>query len=581
MADARDIAGIVVENDVRVRMRDGVRLACDIYRPADAPPVPVLLQRQPYDKCLAQTYVYDHPAVYARHGYAVVVQDTRGRFASEGAFYPLRLDAEDGYDTIEWCAAQPWCDGKVGSFGFSIPGINQLLAAALQPPHLVAAAPGFYPGGMYEGFTHVGGTFGLAAVMDWALILAGEAARRRSSTCAGAGCDDEALLDAIGAASAAGGRWPAALPLRRIPFLETPDLMPFLKDYLDHPAHDAYWEEWALAPRLAKVAVPCLHMGGWYDSFIPQTIRACEALRVAGRAEHRLLVGPWYHIPWTRQVGAVDFGEEAGNVVGAWQRAWFDAQLKGERATLDALPPVRVFVTGANRWRDSDSWPLAGATTERWFLHSGGLANSLSGDGALGRQAPDDEPPDFFVYNPFDPVPSLGGHSCCLPGTAPMGPMDQRPVEHRNDVLVYSSPPLDAPLFTAGFVRARLYAATSATDTDFTVKLCDVEPDGRSINLFEGVIRGRFRESRTVEKLLEPHRVYEFAIDVGVVCHLFRPGHCIRVEVSSSNYPAFDRNPNTGQPIGSEHTFDLAPAHQTVFHDGARPSFVDLPVVRP
>ena len=581
MADARAIAGIVVENDVRVRMRDGVRLACDVYRPAEGPAVPALVQRQPYDKRLAQAYVYDHPAVYARHGYAVVIQDTRGRFASEGAFHPLRLDAEDGYDTVEWCAAQPWCGGKVGSFGFSIPGLNQLLAAALRPPHLAAAAPGFYPGGMYEGFTHVGGTFGLAAVMDWALILAVDAARRRTAARAGGQGGAEAALEAVRAAAAVGGRWPAALPLRQIPFLETPDLMPFLKEYLDHPAHDSYWQEWELAPRLAKVAVPCLHMGGWYDSFIPQTIRAYEALRAAGRTEHRLLVGPWYHIPWTRQVGAVDFGEEAGNVVGAWQRAWFDAQLKGAREALDALPPVRVFVTGANRWRDADSWPLAGGAAERWFLHGGGFANSLSGDGALGREAPGDEPPDFFVYDPFDPVPSLGGHSCCLPETAPMGPMDQRPVERRNDVLVYSSPPLDSPLFAAGFVKARLHAATSATDTDFTIKLCDVEPDGRSLNLFEGVIRGRFRESRTVEKPLEPHRVYAFAIDVGVICHLFRPGHRIRVEVSSSNYPAFDRNPNTGQPIGGEHTFDLKPAHQTVFHDGARPSFVDLPVVRP
>ena len=259
MTDARDAAGIVVESDVMVRMRDGVHLACDVYRPASGGPVPALVQRQPYDKRVAQTYVYDHPAVYARHGYAVVIEDTRGRYASEGEFYPLRLDAEDGYDTIEWCAAQPWCNGRVGSFGFSIPGVNQLLAAALKPPHLAAAVPGFYPGGMYEGFTHVGGTFGLAAVMDWALIIAGEAARRRG---------DKEVLGAIGAAQAAGGRWPAALSLRDIPFLETPDLLPFLKDYVDHPAQGAYWEECEIAHRLAQIDVPCFHVSGWYDSFI-------------------------------------------------------------------------------------------------------------------------------------------------------------------------------------------------------------------------------------------------------------------------------------------------------------------------
>ena len=206
----------------------------------------------------------------------------------------------------------------------------------------------------------------------------------------------------------------------------------------------------------------------------------------------------------------------------------------------------------------------------------------MSGDGTLDREPPGDEAPDFFIYNPFDPVPSLGGHSCCLPQTAPMGPMDQRPVEYRNDVLVYSIGAAGRrPCFAAGFVSARLSAATSAADTDFTVKLCDVEPDGRSINLFEGVIRGRFRESRADAKCRwSPIRVYEFAIDVGVICHVFRAGHRVRVEASSSNYPAFDRNPNTGGTLGAEHAFDLQPAHQTVFHDGARPSFIDLPVIR-
>ena len=424
---------------------------------------------------------------------------------------------------------------------------------------------------MYEGFTHVGGTFGLAAVMDWALILAGDAARRRN---------DREVLGALGAAQAACGRWPAALGLRDIPFLETPDLMPFLKDYVDHPAHDAYWQEWELTPRLGQIDVPCLHVSGWYDSFIPQTIAAYEAFSAAGQAEHRLIVGPWYHIPWTQQVGAIDFGDEAKNTVSVYERAWFDAWLKDDRSALGALPPVRVFITGENRWHDADAWPLAGTGSERWYLHSGGRANSLSGDGTLDREAPGDEVPDFFIYNPFDPVPSMGGHSCCLPQTAPMGPMDQRPVEYRNDVLVYASQPLEAPYFAAGFVTAQLSAATSAADTDFTVKLCDVEPDGCSINLFEGVIRGRFRESRESEVPLEPHRVYEFAIDVGVICHVFRAGHRVRVEVSSSNYPAFDRNPNTGGPIGGEHAFDLQPAHQTVFHDGAGPSFIELPVIR-
>jgi uncharacterized protein len=568
---AAQVVGVIVESDVMVTMRDGVRLACDIYRPADGEPAPALIQRQPYDKVLAQAYVYDHPSVYARRGYVVVIQDSRGRYASEGEFYPLRSDDTDGYDTIEWCAAQSWCDGQVGSFGFSIPGVNQLLAAAERPPHLVAAAAGFYPRGMYESFTHSGGTFGLAAVMDWAILLAGHAAKRASN---------ESVLAEIGAAASACGKWPAAVPLRNMPLINIDGFLPFLRDYVDHPEADEYWEEWNLEPRIPDVEVPCLHVSGWYDSFVPQTLKAYEAFVGEGKAEHRLLVGPWYHIPWTQQVGAIDYGDDAKNIVNQYQMAWFDAWLKNDRSALDALPMVRIFVTGENRWRDYDAWPPPGATVEPWYLHSGGRANSLSGDGTMSPDAPVEEPPDFFLYCPHDPVPSMGGHSCCLPQSAPMGPMDQRPVEYRNDVLVYSSDVLDQSLFVAGEIQATLWAATSARDTDFTVKLCDVHADGTSINLYEGVIRGRYREGLDREVLLEPDRIYEFAIAVGAICHVFQPGHRIRIEVSSSNFPAFDRNSNTGGDIAGEHVFDLVNASQTIFHDGPRPSRVDLPVVR-
>lgn len=568
--DANEIAGIIVEQDVGIQMRDGATLRCDVYRPAGGEPTPALVQRQPYNKNVAQTYVYAHPAWYARHGYAVIIQDSRGRYASDGEYYPLRLDAEDGYDTIEWCAAQPWCNGRVGSFGFSIPGVNQLLAASLRPPHLVTAMPGFYPGGMYEGFTHVGGTFGLAAVMDWAMILAAEEARRRG---------DLDLMDQVVAAAAGVGRWSPMTALKDIPFLVESDLMPFLGDYLRHPSFGDYWREWELAPRIAEVQVPCLHVSGWYDSFITQTMESYERFAEIGAAEHRLLVGPWYHIPWTQQVGAIDFGDDAKNFVDGYQIAWADAWLKGDRSKLDALPPVRLFVTGENRWRDYDAWPPPGISTVSWFLHSEGKANSLSGDGTLSRGAPGDEAPDFYIYSPDQPVQSAGGHSCCLPQNAPMGPADQRGVELRNDVLVYTSAPLDQPMFVAGPVTATLWAASSARDTDFTVKLCDVSPDGLSINLQEGVIRARYRESLERETPLEPNALYEFRINVGAVCHRFGKGHRIRVQIASSNYPAYDRNSNTGGPIGQESAFDLVAAHQTVFHSAAYPSRLEMPVV--
>jgi len=564
-------SGVIYEPDVPIAMRDGVTLRCNVFRPAGGGKVPALIQRQPYNKNAAQCYVYAHPAWYARHGYATIVQDTRGRYASEGTFYPLRLDAEDGYDTIEWAAKQGWCNGKIASFGFSIPGINQLLAASEKPPHLVTAMPGFYPAGMYEGFTHVGGAFGLAAVMDWGMLLAPEEARRANRA---------DLLPAIRAAAGCVGRWNPTLSLREIPFLLDPPLMPFIRDYCNHPMYDSYWQEFALDRRIPNIDVPCLHITGWWDSFIDQTIESYERFVELGRADHRLLVGPWYHIPWTQQVGCIDYGEDAKNVVDEVQLAWLDAQLKGKKKALEAIPPVRLFITGENRWRDFPRWPLPGTRSENLYLHSEGRANSLSGNGTLSFEAPSDEPPDFYVYGPDNPVQSAGGHSCCMPQNTPMGPADQKGVELRNDVLVYTSEPMDKPLFLAGKVIAHLHAATTAADTDWVVKLCDVSPEGQSTNLQEGVIRARYREGVTVEKPIEPNKALAYRVAVGVVCHVIKRGHRIRVQVTSSNFPAWERNPNTGGPIGSEPPFSLVVANQTVFHDARRPSRLELPVVR-
>jgi putative CocE/NonD family hydrolase len=566
--NAFEAAGIIAEQNVAITMRDGVTLRANLFRPAPGGPVPALVLRIPYNKDAAQTYVYAHPAWYARHGYAVLVQDSRGRYASEGEFYPLRLDGEDGHDTIEWCAAQPWCDGRVGSYGFSIPGINQLLAAHLRPPALKTAIPAFYPAGMHDGFLYVGGALSLATLAQWGVVIAADAAIRKG--------DREALAQVV-PADQLSGKWHPGTPMKDIPFFHAPDSLPFIADYLAHPGDGDYWREWDLPSRLGSVDIPCLHISGWYDSFIAKTIESYETLSSGAKAEHRLLVGPWYHIPWTQQVGAIDFGWEARNVVDDYQIAWFDAQLKGDRSKLDALPLVRIFVTGANEWRDYDAWPLAGTAPRKWYLHSGGRANSLSGDGTLSRQAPGNEDADFYIYSPEAPVDSLGGHSCCLPDRAPMGPVDQRPVEYRNDVLVYSSDALDAPLFIAGKVNAVVHAASSAIDTDFTVKLCDVSPDGTAINITEGIIRARYRESLAREVMLEPHRIYEFAISVGIACHRFEAGHRIRVEVSSSNFPHFDRNPNNGRPFGDD--AEMVTASQTVFHDSARPSHIELPVV--
>lgn len=567
---AFEVSGITVEQNVEMRTRDGVVLRSDIYRPDSSERQPVLLLRLPYDKRIAQSYVYAHPAWYASRGYVVMVQDTRGRFASEGEFYPLRNEAADGADAVEWCAGLPYANGRVGTYGFSHPGITQLLTAAERPPHLAATCPAFCPAGMYEGWAYVGGAFSLAFMESWAVQVAADIARRRG---------DRAAEVQLRAADLAIEQWYPRLPLKEFAPLKEAGVNSHFFDYLEHPAHDDFWQEWELTPRYQNIETPCLHMGGWYDTFISGTVLNFERLSALDRAEQRLLVGPWYHLPWGQVTGALNFGDEARNVVDEYQLAWFDAHLKGDRVELERLPKVRLFMLGENRWRAFDAWPPPGVRYKPFYLHSRGRANSLSGDGALSAAEPGDEPCDLYVYDPHSPVPSIGGHSCCFPDRSPMGPADQTPVEMRNDVLVYTSQPVTEPLVIAGRISATIWASTTAPDTDFTVKLCDVFPDGRSINLTEGIIRGRFHRSLREASLLEPSQVYRFEIDVGVTANVFQPGHRIRLEVSSSNFPAFDRNPNTGGPFGEDNEWDLAPATQSVFHNSECPSHVVLPVL--
>ncbi len=562
--------GLIIDRDVPIPMRNGEILRATIHRPAVDHPVPALLLRLPYNKEIAQSYVYGSPAWYARLGYAVVVQDTRGCFASEGEFYPLRHDDTDGFDTVEWCAAQPFCNGKVGTYGFSYSGINQLLAASERPPHLTAITPGFAPSELYDGWMYVGGAFALSAQAHWAVVLGPGAAERHA---------DSAALARVRDAHLSVGKWHPTLALQDLPLLSD-DLFPFFADYLNHPSRDGFWSDWDLEARYFRIETPALHIGGWYDTFVPDTIQNYERLAQMGRAEQRLLIGPWYHFPWTATVGDIDYGEEALNSVNEYALAWFDAHLKDDRRRLDSLPPVRIFLLGESRWLDLDAWPPPNEPRP-FYLHSTGSAYLLTGEGALDSTPPADEPPDFFIYDPHDPVPSLGGRSGYDPQTTPMGPVDQRLVEQRNDVLLFTSQPLSEPLRLIGHVHARIWAATTAVDTDFTVKLCDVHPDGRSINLCEGILRGRYRESRESEQLLEPHRVYEFPIDLGVTAATIAAGHRLRVQVSSSNYPTFDRNSNSGGVIARDGAMQLVPATQAVFHDARYPSHLVLPVAAP
>ena len=368
------------------------------------------------------------------------------------------------------------------------------------------------------------------------------------------------------------------------PLLKESNVAPYFFDWLDHPRYDDYWKQSSIDERYHQIAVPALHIGGWYDIFRDGTLKNFAGIREAGAGEvarrsQRLLMGPWYHIPWAQFTGQLDFGDDARSCVDAAQLRWFDHWLKGADNGVGEEAAVRIFVAGDNVWREETQWPPATIRQAEFYLHSGGRANSLNGDGRVDQARPQDEPPDVYTYDPRLPVPSLGGHSCCIPTVAPMGPADQRPAEVMNQVLVYTTDVLSHDLSVIGPVTLTLWASSSAVDTDFIGKLVDVYPDGRAINLTEGILRATFRESLETIVPLTANEAYCFSIQLGNCCRVFKAGHRIRLEVSSSNFPHWDRNTNTGNRLGADSYGELKVATQQVFHDGERPSHVTLPVV--
>jgi uncharacterized protein len=578
MASIRPIpgySGVTVEHDVPARMRDGVTLYADVYRPAKPGRYPVILFRHPYDKTPVASLTYAHAAWYASHGYVVVNQDVRGRHASEGRWYPFEHEADDGEETVEWAARLPGSNGRVGMLGFSYYGATQLQAALRRPPSLTCICPGMTGSQYFDGWTYNHGAFALAFAASWATFLAiGEARRRR----------DAVATAAMHRAFVEGMNLYGYLPLRDYPPLAGNDLAPYFRDWLEHSTYDEYWRRFSIDTDYSRLDVPALHVGGWYDVFLSGTVGNFQGLRTGARSEtsrsrQKLLVGPWYHIPWTPMPGSVYLGPLASNqTVNDWQMRWFHQFLKEEdTGVLDA--PVTIFVMGDNVWRDEKDWPPAGTRFVDYYLHSGGLANSATGDGRLDPEPPGNESPDLFSYDPFFPVPSAGGHSCCFPNVAPMGMEPQGLPEAFNSVLVYTSPPLTRDVTVIGPVTATLYAASSAVDTDFTVRLCDVWPDGRSFNIQEGIVRARYRESLSHPRLITPNEIYEYRIDLGPTANVFRAGHHIRVDVSSSDFPQWDRNLNTGGPLGAETLDRAVVANQAVLHEGRYPSRITLPIV--
>ncbi|MGQ0647234.1 MAG: CocE/NonD family hydrolase [Gemmatimonadaceae bacterium] len=576
---AQPPASIRVEKNVEARMRDGVILRADVYRPQPERRRPALLQRTPYSKNPDEENSLYHRLAGA--GFVVVVQDTRGRYMSDGVAVP-HDEGRDGHDTVEWVASLPYVDGRVGMFGGSYSATTQLLAAPLKPPHLVALFPSASYASRYD-MVFQGGAFYLADGLGWNLGQAMDARRRA--------LDPHADRDREVGLTPAQRRqlqtdWMWSLPLNTLAALDVRRYSPGYFEMLAHPSFDAFWSTFDVAARHPSFEVPAYHLTGWYDALLNGTLRNFTGLRAnAGngraRRNQRLIVGPWTHArpnAKSTSIGAVDFGPGAGfdseGLLIAWFRHWMPAERDVPLTRLPEYPiaPVRIFVMGENRWRDETEWPLSRARATPFYLHSDGAANTLGGNGRLETQTVDaQQPADTFTYDPKHPVftGSAGAYSRV--------PADQREVEQRPDVLVYTTAPLSQPIEVTGPIQLVLWASSSAKDTDFTAKLVDVHPDGSARALTDGILRARYRRSRTTPELLTPGRPQEFVIDVGATSNLFLAGHCIRLEVSSSNFPRFDRNPNTGAPFATSD--ELVIARQTIFHDARRPSRLILPVV--
>ena len=564
---------VTVERDVEAVMRDGIRLRADVYRPRPQAELPVLLTRTIYDKRSGvPTFGSAHPAWFAAQGYMVVVQDCRGRYASEGNFYPYKNELTDGYDSVEWAARLPGSNGRVGMTGFSYVGATQLLAAVMAPPSLASITPAFTASQYYDGWTYNGGAFSLAFIGYWATLLGLETAQRAG--------DLEAYIG-LSAALGNAPNWYHTLPVADYPPLQT-DYVPYFKDWVEHCSYDDYWRRWSIDEDYSRIRVPGLHVAGWYDVFLTGTVKNFVGLSSEGhdqgtRENQKLLVGPWAHMPWT-PVSRLGSEGPSTMEIDAWLIRWFDQTLKGqESGVLDKK--VTAFTLDGD-WREFDSWPPREAVLEDWFIHSNGSANSKFGDGTMDRSAPGDEPPDIFINEPGVPVPSMGGHSCCFDSITPMGPADQHQAEVSRMVLVYTSDPLEADIELIGDVEVTLYAATTAPDTDFCARLCVVDESGTSVNLQEGIIRARYRESLSEPRLLTPGKVYEFKIELGPVGARVGAGSRLRLNIAGSDFPQWDRNLNTGAKPLTEGPLDSTPATQTVLHNHSYPTKVTLPMIR-
>jgi putative CocE/NonD family hydrolase len=568
---------VKTDHNVGVPMRDGVKLLTDLYRPQTADKSPVILIRTPYQKDMMEPQA----AYYARRGYVVAVQNCRGRFGSPGEWEPFVNEAKDGYDAVEWLAAQPWSTGKVGMIGGSYVGWVQWWAASLKPPHLVTIIPNVSPPDPFYNLPYEYGVFFLKAAIWWAEVL-----------------DKEATAELSGAKLAALGEKKYNRLLRPLPVIDLDKALlgkenPYWRKWIAHPVNDDYWESANFLDRLQDVRIPVFHQSGWFDGDGIGTKLNYLAMARHHHPNQKLVLGPWGHSDEsTRRHGDHDFGADAIVDMQRSYLRWFDKWLKGIDNKIDREPLVSVFVMGSNKWLHGDTYPLPQTRFEKWYFSGAGKANTSKGDGRLTSDLPPvDSVADHFTYDPGDPTPDPGAYE------EPENPKDktgpkvesteeirkaakayhEQVVEHRKDILVYTTEPLQQPLTFVGPISAVLYASSSARDTDWFVSLMEVDDKGKIFALVEGKIRARYRVSTKKVEMLEPGKVYEYTLDLWHTGITIPKGARLRVEVASASFPTFSRNLNTGGHNETETNF--IKAEQTIYHSKQYPSHILLPVV--
>ena len=564
---------VAEERNVMVPMRDGVKLATDIFRPQEEPKAPVVFIRTPYKKDMVELQA----RYFARRGYVCAVQDCRGRFSSEGTWEPFVNDPQDGYDTIEWLAVQPWSNGKIGMIGGSYVGWVQWWAAREKPAHLVTIIPNVSPPDPFYNLPYEYGVFFIWGSIWWADVV-----------------ESEATADLSGAAIGRIGEKKYGQLLRSLPVVDLDKKVlgkenPYWRKWIDHPTNDAYWERVNFLQRLKEINIPAFHQSGWFDGDGIGSKLNYLAMKAAGHPNQKLILGPWGHQDKaTRQVGDLDFGSQALLDLPTLYLRWFDYWLKGVKNGILEEPLVKIFVMGSNKWLEGDVYPLPYTRMQKWYLGSGGRANTSKGDGTLSPEPPPAESArDAYVYDPGDPTPNPDFYEESEEEEKKVRSVEDKKKDAeahheavtstRSDILVYQTRPLEKPLTFAGPVSAVLYASSSAKDTDWFMRLVWIKKDGKVFPLGEGKIRARFRKSMTSPELLEPGQVYEYSLDLWQTGITLPAGDSLRVEVASASFPLFSRNLNTGGHNEKETRY--VKADQIIFHDQKYPSHLLLPVI--